>query len=326
MANISKGELLGKVLQGLADGGWTPVAVEDRHPFLVRAVGADGSGFNLRVYIWNCTPGGRNRAADEFRIQTTIGELAARPGEITALLGWYDELGVFAAWDIDAHAGPVAESPSCQVKLGTLEAARERSFATQRKDNEMVVAFEPFLLADYALARASLHATGAAERDLSLLNRLGGLRESEIEQVRHEERRTIIRTIAAKFRAHQFRSRVLGAYEHQCAFCGVQLALVDAAHIVPVSAPESTDEVVNGVALCKLHHFAYDSNLVSFDERYSIATSHHRTAELGDMGLLGGWEPFCNALRPALILPRDGRLYPNVGYISLSRRLRGWRA
>lgn len=325
MAKISKSELLGKVLQALAAGDWTPVVVDDMHPFLIRAVAANGASLSLRVYIWNCTHGGGGRNANEFRIQVTSMVPRLRDGEITALLGWHDELQVFAAWDINAHVGQDSESPSCQVRLDTLEATHEGSFAIQVKDNETVVAFQPYLISDYALSSASLHAGGAAARDMSLLNRLPTLDDDEIEEVVNVGRRTLIRTITTKYRAYWFRRRVLRAYRHQCAFCSVQLGLVDAAHIVPVSSEESTDEVPNGVALCKLHHFAYDTNLISFDERYVIRTSRQRAAELTQARLMGGWNLFRDALRVEIVVPRDERLRPSPQNISAARRIRGWR-
>ena len=62
-------------------------------------------------------------------------------------------------------------------------------------------------------------------------------------------------------RIHQagFRERVLRAYRKQCAFCRLRHEeLLDAAHIVPDSQPEGEPVVRNGMALCKLHHAAFD--------------------------------------------------------------------
>ena len=67
-------------------------------------------------------------------------------------------------------------------------------------------------------------------------------------------------TAAVRQRLHQraFRERVLKAYRHQCAFCRFRHAeLLDAAHIVP-DADEGEPAVPNGLALCKLHHAAFD--------------------------------------------------------------------
>lgn len=68
-----------------------------------------------------------------------------------------------------------------------------------------------------------------------------------------------------KQRLHQpvFRSTVLRAYENRCAVCNLGHAvLLDAAHIVPDSHAEGIASVVNGLALCKIHHAAFDARIL----------------------------------------------------------------
>jgi putative restriction endonuclease len=74
--------------------------------------------------------------------------------------------------------------------------------------------------------------------------------------------------------------------------CGVQLGLLDAAHVVPVEHPDGTDEISNGVALCALHHRAYDRGLVMFDDKYHIHVSKLLVEELKIAGQLGGVAAF----------------------------------
>lgn len=64
-----------------------------------------------------------------------------------------------------------------------------------------------------------------------------------------------------KVRLHQpvFRSTVLMAYENHCAVCNLAHSrLLDAAHIVPDREELGIASVVNGLALCKIHHAAFD--------------------------------------------------------------------
>ena len=66
-------------------------------------------------------------------------------------------------------------------------------------------------------------------------------------------------------RLHQpvFRSRVLRAYETTCAMCRLRHAeLLDAAHILPDGHPLGNPVVPNGLALCKIHHAAFYSNIL----------------------------------------------------------------
>lgn len=68
-----------------------------------------------------------------------------------------------------------------------------------------------------------------------------------------------------RLRLHQpvFRARVLSAYEQRCAICRLRHApLLDAAHITPDTDPRGLPVVPNGLALCKIHHAAYDQNII----------------------------------------------------------------
>lgn len=68
-----------------------------------------------------------------------------------------------------------------------------------------------------------------------------------------------------KRRLHQpvFRATVLRAYETRCAVCALRHAqLLDAAHIVPDREEGGIAAVRNGLALCKIHHAAYDSSVL----------------------------------------------------------------
>lgn len=68
-----------------------------------------------------------------------------------------------------------------------------------------------------------------------------------------------------KRRLHQpvFASQVMLAYDDHCAVCKLHhRELLDAAHIIPDSAPNGLPVVANGLALCKIHHAAYDRNIL----------------------------------------------------------------
>jgi putative restriction endonuclease len=75
-----------------------------------------------------------------------------------------------------------------------------------------------------------------------------------------------------KLRLHQpvFRARVLRAYERACAVCRLRhVDLLDAAHIL--SDAEGGQPVVpNGLSLCKIHHAAYDRNIIGVRSDYVV--------------------------------------------------------
>ena len=72
-------------------------------------------------------------------------------------------------------------------------------------------------------------------------------------------------TVQAKKRIHQetFRLHVLSAYEHRCAICCLpRPELLQASHILPDRDERGVPEVPNGLALCHLHHGAFDADLL----------------------------------------------------------------
>ncbi len=106
-------------------------------------------------------------------------------------------------------------------------------------------------------------------------------------------------------RLHQpvFRSMVMRAYETQCAVCSLRhTQLLDAAHIVPDANRDGIAAVRNGLALCKIHHAAYDAGILGIAPSYEVAIRHDVLAEVdgplfeyGIKGLHG---------QPLMVLPQ----------------------
>lgn len=74
-------------------------------------------------------------------------------------------------------------------------------------------------------------------------------------------------------RLHQnaFRDLVISAYDERCAICRLNHPeLLDAAHIIPDSDDRGTPVVQNGLSLCKIHHAAYDRNILGVDPDYRV--------------------------------------------------------
>lgn len=87
----------------------------------------------------------------------------------------------------------------------------------------------------------------------------------------------------AKQRLHQpaFRTRVLVAYGSRCAICELRYgSLLDAAHIVPDSDPRGVPTVNNGLALCKIHHAAYDQNMLGVTPEFEVHIAHKVLTEV----------------------------------------------
>lgn len=118
------------------------------------------------------------------------------------------------------------------------------------------------------------------------------------------------RTVEVQRRLHQevFRDRVISAYRSQCSVCRLRHEeLLDAAHIRP-DRDGGEPVVPNGLALCKLHHAAYDADLLGVRPDLRVEVSPRvMEEEDGPMlrhGLQGVHEqplsvPRADALRPS---------------------------
>jgi len=89
------------------------------------------------------------------------------------------------------------------------------------------------------------------------------------------------RTISARVHQPKFRARVISAYNNACAICNLQhVNLLDAAHILPDRDERSTTEVSNGLALCKIHHAAYDRNVIGITPKSLVVVAPKVLAEV----------------------------------------------
>ncbi|MBP1149442.1 MULTISPECIES: HNH endonuclease [unclassified Methylocaldum] len=115
-----------------------------------------------------------------------------------------------------------------------------------------------------------------------------------------------------------FRRVIVNCYDHRCALCGVRIVTpdghtaVEAAHIKPWSQFKD-DDVQNGMALCRLCHWAFDEGLMSVDGDYRVLTSRQMTAAPNAAGFL-----ITLAGRP-IIGPKDQALWPDLGRLSWHR-------
>ena len=104
--------------------------------------------------------------------------------------------------------------------------------------------------------------------------------------------------------------------------CGFQLDLVEAAHIVPVTHDQSTDETANGLCLCGLHHKAYDIGLVIVEKDYRVCINQSYTADLKERLRDQGLNKFNRTLRDFISVPPESRLRPKADYLEIGQKLR----
>ena len=110
---------------------------------------------------------------------------------------------------------------------------------------------------------------------------------------------------------------------HRCALCGVRIVtpeghtVVDAAHIIPWSR-SLNDDIRNGMALCKLCHWAFDEGMMGVSDSYDVITTSRQIAANpnvpGFLLTLSG---------RGIIGPQDLVLWPAVKFLAEHRRV--WR-
>ncbi|HET7473733.1 MAG TPA: HNH endonuclease [Candidatus Limnocylindrales bacterium] len=130
-------------------------------------------------------------------------------------------------------------------------------------------------------------------------------------------------TSTVRRRAHQasFRERVLIAYREMCALCRLRHGeLLDAAHIVADNDPEGEPLVTNGLALCKLHHAAFDSFFLTVTPEYRVVVRPSILAETDGPMLVVGLQQLHGQ---PIELPRAAALRPDQA--KLARRLERFR-
>lgn len=126
-----------------------------------------------------------------------------------------------------------------------------------------------------------------------------------------------------KVRFKAFSELVKRVYENTCAVCGSQRESpdghpeVDAAHICP--PPEGgSDDIRNGIALCKLHHWAFDSGWLSLTDDHRILTA--------DASSKGGYSEFSRLEGRAINLPANDEVKPHPAFLERHREIHGFDA
>jgi putative restriction endonuclease len=129
-----------------------------------------------------------------------------------------------------------------------------------------------------------------------------------------EARRAYVTAVTRK-RVHQqaFRERVLAAYRQCCALCRLRHeVLLDAAHILPDSEPEGEPVVSNGLALCKLHHAAFDENILAVRPDYIVEIRSDVLDEIDGPMLIHGLQGFHGK---RILVPRTPASRPNPEFL-----------
>ncbi len=329
MAAIAPRALVDAILQAIEDSGYAGAYLSTRireHPRRFAIALPDGGHIPVWIYAWTLTHGGRDTLPDEYRIQmTTVSSpLVLNPVGPTALIGYEPDLRLFAGFDLARHRQFTSGSPSVQININAVRNAIDLGLSFDRKSNdEIAIGIRPDYFVDYINNADALHRYGRFADTFSLLSRataLENIAQADIASLAMPRRR-IVETVNRLSRNRSFCQQVLRAYGNRCAVTRAQLRLVDAAHILPVGAPESSDDVRNGLALSPTYHRAYDAGLIYVDESLEMKINAAKVAELRQLNLDGGLQAFQSHLG-RIHLPSDRRQWPNIQFIRWANQYR----
>ena len=327
MPAIQPRQLVQAITDAIQDSGYSSVILNGvrTHPRIFSVATPDNRTVSLWVYVWTLTFGGRPNLPYEYRIQmTTVDSLDLNPNGYTVLMGFEPNSGMFAGFDLKRHKTFTPGSASVQIDLRKVQEALQDGLTFDRKSNaEIAVGIRPDQFMNYVANAEPLHQYGSQTATFGLLTKASGLEEITDEDVAGlpVERKRVVQTVSRLARDANFRQQVMHAYGNRCAVTRMQLRLVDAAHLLPVGAPGSTDHVTNGLALSPTYHRAFDNGLIYLDSNYSMKINPKKETQLAALRLNGGIEDF-RATLGKLYLPPDRNQWPNLALISKANQFR----
>jgi putative restriction endonuclease len=119
-----------------------------------------------------------------------------------------------------------------------------------------------------------------------------------------------------RHRLHQatFRGMVVRAYEVRCAVCRLRHGdLLDAAHITADTDETGLATVSNGLSLCKIHHAAYDRNLMGISPDYRVEINRSLLEEVDGPMLKHGLQEMHGT---SLVVPMRSSERPDPGRLA----------
>jgi len=251
---------------------------------------------------------GGARPLGEFKLQLIIdGQARGDRGSLkldgayTVLLGFSPDFGVFVGWEASLYTD-FAYSANVQVREPLLAEARDNGWAVAapraiKRSTEVRVAFSAGNLLAYLRAvkdadrrnlknlwREAFLLSKAPHFDATALPASAPALETYI----HRERQRLNTTRLS--RDSRFAPLVKKQFGFSCAVCGVQLEIIEAAHIIPVNDQRSSDEVWNGLSLCPNHHTLFDARQFVVEPNLVVTVDNETIEFLEESGRASGIE------------------------------------
>lgn len=281
------------------------------------------------VLIKNTHESGKGRGnPDECRIQVSKSHNfneALSSKNVVLVLGYFPDKNIFTAWNpyLMIERFNVKQTITLYSRFSIQKLAVEEKISLY-KDNkgQHVISFTPNNLGLYLENIKSIHLLSETELK-TLVDKSDSLNDTSIDGDLQTFHGVFTITHARQKRDPNFRKIVYRAYDKRCAMCGIQLELVEAAHIIPHAHEKGTDDITNGVCLCALHHTAYDRALIYFDEELNIIVNESKVKYLEKMGIDGGMRKFETLSFDKLNPPESYASQPGINNIKIANNSRG---
>jgi predicted restriction endonuclease len=135
-------------------------------------------------------------------------------------------------------------------------------------------------------------------------------------------------TTKSLIRNRGFRQFIMQAYDYSCCICGLKIASpdfliweVEAAHIVPHRF-FGKDDIWNGIALCRFHHWSFDVGWFTLRHDYTVEVNNEIRKVPYDQGFMGSFDLLRHGLKKnqPIRLPKRNEIFPHENSISWHRQ------
>ena len=130
------------------------------------------------------------------------------------------------------------------------------------------------------------------------------------------------RLVSGYVRNHKFRKVVMQAYDYTCCMSRLQtkpdIGLIEACHIQP-HAISGNSHISNGIPLCRNLHRAFDSGVISINDKYQILIRSKK--EFLESASLYGIRQLVGE---GIVLPEEERFYPSLEELGWHRERFGF--
>ena len=278
---------------------------------------------------------------DEVRIQISLGLIDQQrerynAGQRIAFIGFFEGGKSFVAWDprhvFSLQARTVVSvyaRQSQEERVETQFAAVHQFNARLLRETSFAIALPSNALGFYLENIAHFHRIRSENHIQSLIRGHSEILEDntrgisgDLEVGQGEERERFTFTRKAYPRDPRFKKYVLAAYNRACCICNRQLAIVQAAHIIPHSEPDCPNTVSNGLALCIEHHRLYDDALLLPGPGYELVFNDERAEYLRQTGQGRGLNEIAENHGRKFHIPAQANCRPSDNYLRRGLEIR----